>query len=237
MELPENRKKALIVALYLSKFDTVAYKNLGIGTQAQTHKYIGEILDVKPNALKNMRDDFDPWENNSRVGWYQRPLSPSRAKVKKDFDNLEENLFQRIIDDILFGGEDLKYNDIVSLIKSYEDEKFNKENINNFVLYEGLAKEVTFLQKERNQEIIKLVKKRDNYTCQACGFHYKNKIVEAHHLIPISSKSEEYLVTSDHLVILCPNCHALAHLLLGKNDKYQDKAMLIAEIKSILVNS
>lgn len=45
---------------------------------------------------------------------------------------------------------------------------------------------------------------------------------------------EEYLVTSEHLVTLCPNCHALAHVLLLKDEKYTNKDVLISQIRKIL---
>lgn len=129
MEMPENRKKALIIAFYLSKFDTLAYKNLGFGTQTQTHKYIGDVLGVNPNTIKNMRDNFDPWEDNPRAGWYQRPLPPSRVKVKEEFDNLEEYSFHKIVKEFLSGNDNIKYKDIISSIKLTEDKEDSKEKL------------------------------------------------------------------------------------------------------------
>lgn len=117
----------------------------------------------------------------------------------------------------------------VSLKKSNSEQEIT----NTLELYEGLLQETKIMLKKRNQEIIKLVKERDNYTCQACGFYYNNKIVEAHHLTPISSKDTEYLVRLEHLVTLCPNCHALAHFLLNNDDKYQHKETLIDSLKQI----
>ena len=223
--MTENSKKALIVAYYLSKFDAIAYKNLGIGSKKQTHKYIGDILGINPNTIKNMRDNFDPYEKNSRAGWYQRPLPPSRVDVREAFLDIDEPSFLEIVKGIL-AGRKLEY-----LVENITN---NSSNIDNSPLYEGMVKEVTFLQKTRNREIIKQVKKRDSYTCQACGFYYEDKIVEAHHLSPISTMDEEYLVTSEHLVTLCPNCHALAHVLLLKDVKYTNRDVLISQIRKIL---
>lgn len=130
MEMSENTKKALIIAFYLSKFDALAYKNLGIGTQAQTHEYIGKVLGIKPATIKNYRDEFDPYEDNSRVGWYQKEARKSISKIKIDFDNLEEYSFQKIVKEFLSGGDDVKYKDIISNIKLAEDKEDDKEKSN-----------------------------------------------------------------------------------------------------------
>jgi len=98
-QMKESHSLALIVAFYLSRYDLVAYDKLGYPTNTTTHKEIGKALGVKPNSVKNMRDEFDPLHNNRRVGWYQRPLRPSRAKVVESFGNLtEEEMFDVVLE-------------------------------------------------------------------------------------------------------------------------------------------
>lgn len=103
-------------------------------------------------------------------------------------------------------------------------------------LYEGNTKERFILQKERNQEVVKRVKERDKYKCRVCGFYYKDKIVEVHHLIPLSESQEDCKIELDNLVTLCPNCHSMAHLLLNEDTKYRDKDILLKTLKSIKEN-
>ncbi len=110
----------------------------------------------------------------------------------------------------------------------------SKTNIQNSELYEGILKEITILQKTRNKEIVKNVKERDDYTCCACGFYFENKIVEAHHLIPIADKDEKYIVNAEDLITLCPTCHSLAHTLLNKDKKFTNRDILVSELKIIL---
>lgn len=59
----------------------------------------------------------------------------------------------------------------------------------------------------------KLVKERDDFTCQKCGLH-EPLIVTAHHIIQTSDGGDKFAV--DNGVTLCPNCHALDH---AKNKK------------------
>jgi hypothetical protein len=52
-----------------------------------------------------MRDEFDPIHDNQRVGWYQRPLRPSRAKVVEQFQDLGEEELRDVVLEILMNPE------------------------------------------------------------------------------------------------------------------------------------
>lgn len=92
---------SLIIAYYLSKYDRTAYEQLGDPSGTRTHEEIGKILGANPNTVKNMQDEFDILHDNSRVGWYQRPLRPSRVKVVKAFQNMTEEELRDVVMDIL----------------------------------------------------------------------------------------------------------------------------------------
>ena len=129
---------------------------------------------------------------------------------------------------------------VINALKQYQLFATEQENkiIDSLITsdtpyYEGNTVERTILQKTRNQEILKTVKQRDKYTCRGCGFNFHNKIVEAHHLIPISSTEGEKQIKESDLVTLCPNCHAIAHILLKQNEKYQKIENLIHKLHEI----
>jgi len=100
---------------------------------------------------------------------------------------------------------------------------------------EGEFVERRILSRKRNQEIVKQVKERDNYTCKCitCSFNYKNKIVQAHHLTPLSETDGEVVIKPDDLITLCPNCHSIAHLLLKEDPKYQNRDVLLEKLFSL----
>jgi hypothetical protein len=100
--MEENHKLGLYISYYLSRFNEVAYKNLGYGTMYETHNKIGQILSVPPNTVKNWRDEFDPLFGH-RVGWYQRPMIPSRIRVAEALEELDEISIRSIVKDILSG--------------------------------------------------------------------------------------------------------------------------------------
>jgi hypothetical protein len=65
----------------------------------------------------------------------------------------------------------------------------------------------------RNPALVKQRKRKDNFTCQACG--YKKKIanisiVDCHHLRVLSETGKTRTSIND-LITLCPNCHRIAH--------------------------
>ncbi len=97
---PEN-ELAMIVAFYLSKFGKMGLERLGYQSYTQAFNVVGGSLGVKPNSVKNWRDEFDPYYDNKRKGWYQREIRPSRQQVLFAFDNLSEQALRAIILNII----------------------------------------------------------------------------------------------------------------------------------------
>ena len=100
----EDDKKledSLAITYYLSRTNVEGLKKLGYKSFASAFKDLAEILQQKPATLKNMRDEFDPYFDNGRAGWYQRELSPSRKKVFDYFSNITDEELEEEIRDIL----------------------------------------------------------------------------------------------------------------------------------------
>lgn len=89
--MDENSVKGMIVSYFLSREGQFAYDYLGYGTQKATHIAIGEILGLKDTTVKNTRDQFDSVTGSHRVGWYQRPLPPSRARVAEQYASVSRD--------------------------------------------------------------------------------------------------------------------------------------------------
>jgi len=79
-----NRDKAILIGLYLSKFDNEGLKELGFGGMIEAFNILGYSIGVKPASIKNYRDEFDPFFPNPRKGWHKRTL---RDYCKKYLDN------------------------------------------------------------------------------------------------------------------------------------------------------
>lgn len=101
MNEEDKRKKSLIVSYYLSRCDMNAVQSLGYKGFTEAFNKIGDILDENPNNLKNMRDEFDPYFENKRRGWYQRPLGKSRQEVFTELASYSDKELEKLVKDIL----------------------------------------------------------------------------------------------------------------------------------------
>ncbi len=123
---PQN-ELALIIGYYLSRLDKKGYSLLGYKNFNVACKRIGEILDVKPNTIKNMRDEFDPYHENNRIGW-KKELRGSRRKVLQAFQETgEEDLFE-IVKEIISNknfNQSEAYKDIQLL---FSDKAINRKS-------------------------------------------------------------------------------------------------------------
>jgi len=114
MSISERRAIAAMVCYYLSKYDRKAYESLGYSTMSQGHKEIGRLLGLKPNYIKNVRDEFDPWHSNSRKGWYQRPngLRPNLEEVSLQLRDMSQGELYEYVLECLKGAESELYSEI-----------------------------------------------------------------------------------------------------------------------------
>lgn len=68
------RDKAIIVGLFLSRFDLEALRSLGFSGFRQAYNALGYAVGVLPKSVQNYRDEFDPYFPNARAGWAGRGL-------------------------------------------------------------------------------------------------------------------------------------------------------------------
>jgi len=118
-----NRKLAIIVSYFLSRFNEEAYEVLNLGSMNSTHSEIGKKLNVPGNTIKNIREQFDPYHDNNRVGWYQRDLSISRKEVLNVFKSKSFKFMHKIVLQILDNSKEEDYEEIIK--KSKKKSFFN----------------------------------------------------------------------------------------------------------------
>jgi 5-methylcytosine-specific restriction endonuclease McrA len=88
---------------------------------------------------------------------------------------------------------------------------------------EGKEKERLHRIRERNNQAVLEAKrefksKHGRLFCEACGFDFEETygtigkdFIEAHHTIPVSEMMEGHETKIDDLIMLCANCHRMAH--------------------------
>lgn len=82
-----NNKVALIIGYYFSRYNDKAFEAIGYRTQKDAFENISKVIKVNPNSIRNMRDEFDPYFDNGRVGFMKKELSPSRKSVLNKFES------------------------------------------------------------------------------------------------------------------------------------------------------
>lgn len=124
--MTDGSRLALIVAFYLSKFDATGLERLGYSTFKQAYSDIGQQLGVKPQSVKNKRDDFDPFFSNDRVGWYQRALGPSRFKTMRLLDDLSFDALTGLVIDVIKDPAYRQSSEIMEVLGTLKKERHEK---------------------------------------------------------------------------------------------------------------
>ena len=97
------RDKAVLMGLFLSRYDRQALDSLGFTGFRQAYNVLGLSIGFIPKSIQNYRDEFDPYFPNERKGWRNREL---RDYCKMYMDLTESFSFDEF------------YNVIVSMLES-----------------------------------------------------------------------------------------------------------------------
>jgi hypothetical protein len=170
-----NRDKAILIGLYLSKFDEEALEELGFQGFQEAFNAIGYSIGVKPASLKNYRDEFDPYFPNQRKGWHKRSMRECCKVFYDKFSSLKLTVFTELVKSYLI--QDYEIEKIVERI-----EKKDKSESVAKRLITGKAAEEYF---EMNYKSVSNFSNFElkNTTNLACGFDFK-----------LSKKKEFYCV-------------------------------------------
>lgn len=124
--MKKENELALVIAFYLSKYDRAGLKNLGYVNFNEAYRDIENKIGVKATSVKNRRDEFDPIHDNERVGWYQRPMSPSRVRIVEQFSSMSEPTLRGIVLDIINKKGDVS-EVIPEVLKEASEKKYEKK--------------------------------------------------------------------------------------------------------------
>lgn len=164
-----NREKAIILGLFLSKFDKEALNILGFKSFREAFNVSGFSLKIKPMSIKNYRDEFDPYFINSRIGRQSRPMRPNCKLLYDLFKDYEfENFTKLILHQLEFEDELQDFGAFSNNSLLFENTIFAKR------LITGEAAEEYFRQKYKDIEVFEGFELIDT-TKKGCGFDFKLK--------------------------------------------------------------
>jgi hypothetical protein len=93
--------KALIVGYAMSRLDQRFLELCGLTSWKRVFATVGEQLSIPPASLKNLRDEFDPYHDNSRLGWHKRPLRPNRQRVMGELCDLSDDVLVALVQSLI----------------------------------------------------------------------------------------------------------------------------------------
>ena len=108
----DKKRIGLIVSYYLSRCNFKAVQSLGYNSFAEAFNGVGKLINENPNNIKNMRDEFDPYFDNGRRGWYQKELSASRQEVLNELSSVSDGELDLLVKKLLglIGEVEIKEN-------------------------------------------------------------------------------------------------------------------------------
>jgi 5-methylcytosine-specific restriction enzyme A len=158
-------------------------------------------IDLRPSAASNDSAYYEAGNICAKI--YEAGKLPTDEVLQSDFGRI-----MRLYDYLSF-NESLP----VGGGTQEDDEEGNQhiEDLQTFRLHKRI---------ERNQRLVREVKRLQGYTCKLCGFDFErqygpigHEYIEAHHLTPLSRLKGERLVLDPRadFAVLCANCHRMMH--------------------------
>jgi len=108
--MPESNRRrletvAIVVGYAMSRLDDRYLQSQRVRTWKAAFDRAAKALGIRPTSLKNLRDEFDPFHDNSRRGWRNRPLRPHRQRVMGDLSEVSADALLESVNRILGADE------------------------------------------------------------------------------------------------------------------------------------
>lgn len=161
-----QRDKAILMGLFLSRFDKDAVKSLGFTGPYEAFNVLGYSIGIAPNSIKGYRDEFDPYFPNPRKGRHKRALRGYCKDIMDKAAELDFNGFQRLINSFVLD----EYVDIKDIKR--DNIKTKERKFSESRMLTGKAAENYFVLNYQNISPFQKYTLTDT-TNKGCGFDYK----------------------------------------------------------------
>ena len=84
------KPESLVVGYALSRLDKRLLNAMGWKTWGIAYSSASKALREKKSSVRLLRDEFDPFFDNGRQGWWKRPPHPTRIAVLREFDMMTD---------------------------------------------------------------------------------------------------------------------------------------------------
>jgi hypothetical protein len=98
--------EALIIGYAMSRLDVEYFRYRNVRSWREAYAEAAHALAVRVTSIRNLRDEFDPFHNNKRRGWRNRPIKPSRQRVLEDLKDLSNDALMALIARIILRDDE-----------------------------------------------------------------------------------------------------------------------------------
>lgn len=167
----------------------------------------GRSLSQFRNSIKSVRAFFDSGFDNDREGW-KKELAERYEEIRREWKDRSDDELETCALRLLGGSHYL--DDVPLPVARREDGE------------EGGEKVFTSIRRERDPGLRKEALAIHGYDCMVCGFNFEKfygsvgeKFLEVHHAVPLAEAGKRNTNPETDLVVLCSNCHSMAHKRKG----------------------
>lgn len=108
--------ESLIIGYAMSRLDADYLKFRNANSWRAAYDEASKALSFKPITFRNLRDEFDPFHSNKRLGWHKRQMMPSRQRVLEDLREVSDDALKSLVDHILLRDADAITDVVDSLV-------------------------------------------------------------------------------------------------------------------------
>ncbi len=201
----DKRDKAVLMGLFLSRFDKQALECFGFTGFRQAYNVLGLSIGFIPKSIQNYRDEFDPYFPNERKGWRNRSLRDYCKAYMDATSDMSFDEFYNVIKHFLDGGI-IDESDIVK-----ERRKITRGFMANRLIT-GKAAEEYFIMNYQSVDMFHDFELHDT-TQMGCGFDFKLSNAQKHFYVEVKGINErtgsvlmtekEYSVADDLRDLYC----------------------------------
>lgn len=199
-----KRNKAIMIGLFLSRYDKKALASLGFNGFMEAYNIMGYSLGIPPLSIRGYRDEFDPYFPNPRKGWHNRQLRDYCRVIMDKTSKLTFEEFRGIINSYFYS----KYVDIKD-IKQHETQIRKHKFLYNRLITGKAAEEYFVLNYNKISPFQNYSLKDTTY--MGCGFDFKLSLETNNYYIEVKGINEK-----QGNILMTDKEYAMADFLLDK---------------------
>ncbi|MBO5628554.1 MAG: DUF3883 domain-containing protein [Aeriscardovia sp.] len=179
-----QRRKAIIMGLFIAKFSEKAYESFGFSTYKEAYNVFGYSVGFPPASIKNYQQEFDRFFPNGREGW-KRPVRDYCKSIFDEYKDLTFEEFQRLVNSIVLD----EYVDIKDFKSKQKQTKKRQFSTNRMMT--GKAAEEYFVMNYKGISPFQNYLLTDT-TNMGCGFDYKLSLDSENYYVEVKGISERH---------------------------------------------